>query len=199
MGEQPTAVAYIHDSLWVGIRDRGLFYYDETGDRWGSCPGYENEPVRCVLASEQEFVVAGLEHGRWAQINLSDASASALGNLDINYPILTVAEGPDSQLYFGTPVGIFQCAPFENVGISVCGQTTTSRIAPNPCSGQTVVSVPDGGAEISVINAIGQTIANYHTYDGNCTISELTSGIYLVRIKSKQGTEVHKLIVGGRR
>lgn len=199
VGEQPTAVAHIHDSLWVGTRDRGLFYYDEAGDRWGSCPGYENEPVRCVLASEQGFVVAGLEHGRWAQINLSDASASALGNLGADYPILAVAEGPDHQLYFGTPVGIFRCAPFENVGIPICGQPSTSRIAPNPCCGQTVVSVPDGGAEISVINSIGKTIANYQTCDGICNINELAAGIYLVRIKSKQGTEVHKLIVGGRR
>ena len=199
VGGQPTAVAHIHDSLWVGTRDRGLFYYDEAGDRWGSCPGYENEPVRCVLASEQGFVVAGLEHGRWAQINLSDASASALGNLNIDYPILTVAEGPDHQLYFGTPVGIFRCPPFENVGIPVCSQTTSSCIAPNPCYGQTVVSAPDGGAEISVINAIGQTIATYQTCDAICEVKGLMPGIYLVRIKSKQGTEVHKLIVGGSR
>lgn len=197
VGENPTTLACIRDSLFVGTRDRGILYLDEIGGVWGSCPGYENEPIRCLLTSEQGFVAAGLEHGHWAQINLSNVSESAQGDLAVDYPILALIEGPDQKLYFGTPVGIFRCAPFENVAISECNQPTVSRLSPNPCHGQTVVSVPDGGAEISVINSLEQMVATYKTCDGNCVIKGLPAGIYFVRIKSKRGTEVLKLISDG--
>lgn len=118
-------------------------------------PPSGKDSIRCLLARDDGFVVAGTEHGHWAQVNAADMSEYAWGHLGIDHPVLAVAEGPGQKIYFGTPVGIFRSSPLEYVGMQDYGHPTFSRIFPNPCRGHAEVSVSRGAAEVAVVNSLG--------------------------------------------
>jgi cytochrome c peroxidase len=75
------------------------------------------------------------------------------------------------------------------------------RLFPNPSHGQIVVNInnleTENGAEISIVNTVGQVLLEKKYTSGNrfpLDISSLTNGTYFVKIKTKEGLKTLSLV-----
>lgn len=126
----------------------------------------------------------------WTFSGNIDISAFAQGNLTIAFK------------YTSTDT---ESATWEVDNIKVYGQTTTgikpvaefqNRIYPNPASQMVQVQLA-AEARVSIVSITGEKIMENMLQQGNNTIniSNLRSGVYLVKIETPTATETHRLIV----
>ena len=109
---------------------------------------------------------------------------------------LTVTDGGSSAEYcnnvnVANPVGISEITALDNVSM-----------VPNPSTGMVTLSASDinGSVSISIVNLLGETVENFNgTSNGAFTktfnLSELTNGIYLVKISNDGNSVTKKLSI----
>lgn len=68
-------------------------------------------------------------------------------------------------------------------------------VFPNPNSGQFTISLPDDNAEIIVTDVIGQQILKTQATQRTTNLQLDNNGVYIIYVKTKQGTATRKLIV----
>lgn len=72
---------------------------------------------------------------------------------------------------------------------------STFEIFPNPSTGQLTIILPTSYASITITNMLGQEVLKSEATERKTTLQMDKDGVYLVYIKSEQGTLVRKLIV----
>ena len=80
-------------------------------------------------------------------------------------------------------------------GIHSSSNDNLFTIYPNPTTGQFAISLPTDNAEITITNAMGQKLISEQTNERLMYVQLETNGLYIVYVKTKQGTTARKLIV----
>ena len=83
-------------------------------------------------------------------------------------------------------------------GLSVPSKIVSDNdvsVFPNPTSGHFTVLLPDDDAEIIVRDVLGREILKTQAIQKITNLELDNSGVYIVYIKTKQGTATRKLIV----
>ena len=80
-----------------------------------------------------------------------------------------------------------------NVGSNV--NEKLNAIYPNPNQGQFTIALADDNCNITIFNALGQTIMQRDNVSGYQQISLQSKGMYFVQIQSGNGVEIMKMIV----
>lgn len=117
------------------------------------------------------------------------------GSYILTYSTITVAEITEANANFGDTDSQDFCI---NLGIDENDLSTKISLYPNPASGSvSVVSKEIQIQKVELVNIAGQLIS---TIDGNSMvvkvdISDVSSGVYFVRIHAAEGTTVKQLIV----
>ena len=88
------------------------------------------------------------------------------------------------KIYQNTSTGIAETE--NNISISVY---------PNPTSGQFTIMLPTDKADIIVTNLLGQTIIKEQATQKTMDLQLNENGVYIVFVRTKQGTATRKLIV----
>jgi len=73
--------------------------------------------------------------------------------------------------------------------------TNLFTIYPNPSEGNINISLTDYPAEVTVHNMLGQAVLNTEISSANDAIAVNGSGVYIVSVKSKQGTGSQKIVI----
>ncbi len=90
-------------------------------------------------------------------------------------------------------MSVFACTGIANISGSINGL----QVYPNPTSGEFTVELSNGaGKSIQVIDVTGRTVISENSTDDHIqvNISSLANGVYYVKVKSNNATEVIKLV-----
>ena len=83
----------------------------------------------------------------------------------------------------------------NTVGITELASDNSFSIFPNPTNGQFTLLCPTENASITVTNIMGQEIIREQTKQKTITLQLDNNGVYIVYVKTRQGTTTQKLIV----
>lgn len=86
------------------------------------------------------------------------------------------------------------CVAIGNIGIKeIAGQGVS--IYPNPTANDVVIHFPSNSASIEVMDATGKVLATSTIVSGgSVSLGDYNRGVYYIRLKSENGTSIHKLI-----
>lgn len=103
---------------------------------------------------------------------------------------------------YGAPIPLNAGADTTTVGFYPNGireiTTETLRIQPNPAHDKVLVSAGNAIREISLTNIMGQQVMDNNTVNSKSVsidISGLDGGVYIVQVRTEQGTGIAKLVV----
>lgn len=82
-----------------------------------------------------------------------------------------------------------------SIGVLASTNDNSFNIYPNPTSGQFTISFPTDNATIIITDLLGQQIIKTQTIQKTTTLQLDNKGVYIVYVKTKQGTTAQKLIV----
>ena len=96
-----------------------------------------------------------------------------------------------------TQAKLSEVAPFDPNSINTAVADVALSMYPNPATDYVMVSSNYVINEIAVINALGQTVATYSGNAENVQINtqDLAKGVYMISIKTAEGSAVKKLTV----
>jgi hypothetical protein len=83
----------------------------------------------------------------------------------------------------------------STVGIPESTNNNSFSIYPNPTSGQFTILLPTENASIRVTNMMGEEIIKEQAKQKTITLQLNANGVYIVYVKTKEGTTAQKLIV----
>jgi len=83
----------------------------------------------------------------------------------------------------------------ETTGITELTKNNVFNIYPNPTNGEFTIILQTDNAEINVTDILGQGIIKTQTRQSTTNLQLENNGVYIVYVKTKQGTTARKLIV----
>ena len=122
---------------------------------------------------------------------IHDVSALEPGDYEYEYCVLPIYATGACE---GTVEKACKKESFTIIGIK--GYTTSFSIVPNPATNNVTITAKENFNNIEVLSFLGQVVLT-QTNVGNSTtldISNLTNGVYFVRITSENGTSVKKFV-----
>lgn len=174
-------------------------------------PGEPNGPDQVYTGSTptSDFTTTGGNYATTYAWNISPTDAGTIGGIS------TTGTVTWNQTYAGNAIirvqGVNACGggSYSNefnvtvdvgVGIHETSQTKMITIFPNPAKGMvTIIPVKPITADITIMNSMGETVMNLSSVmlNGNLpvNISQLRSGVYLLRISSGDTRQILKMIV----
>jgi hypothetical protein len=185
------------ENIYAGVWWNGIYRSTDNGTSWNSA-GLEDAGVtsfvkngNCLFAGTwQDGVFVSCDQGlNWTEIN------TGLTNL------VTVSLALDENYLYagiGNAGGVWKRPLSEIVDILTMNENTGIKLYPNPAKNELFVedNRPDSDGMISVFNLEGQLIVSEKLINSGIKIeiSDLSSGIYLLKISNRNKTEVIKFI-----
>jgi hypothetical protein len=137
--------------------------------------------------------------------NLSGTYFPGSGDKTNGSVILTLTASPLAPC--SNPVSATRTISFDPCGVGIQGLTATPfsfSISPNPSSGIITISgntLSDESVRITILDLNGKVVRNENppvpgnTLEVKMDLSALAKGVYFIRIETKTGTKVKKLIL----
>jgi hypothetical protein len=179
------------------------------GDHWLRHPYYttcsKDETWADPLWTEREYLVntadiidrefayltsAGLGVKQWylmAQVDPYAGVYTAYANSGSDHT------ATKNQYYFFSIMGVEKFESIENIDYT----SLTMTLAPNPASGQVRVNFEGVKGNITVYNMLGQVVYHAENVENrkDISLSNMTTGVYFVTLRSGNATATQKLIV----
>lgn len=179
------------NSFYVFLAEHGLESYSQSGASQDPYI-YENNTFRETVTAGQwgDPVTGSTTAGSLFSTQLTFDLADAITPLNIeNVDVLAfVIEDQTTEIYTGIQAsadGGLASTGVGNVGVDELGKSML-HLFPNPATDMITLSGVESGSQVSIINAVGQTIrgiANTGTTLQH-SIEDLDSGIYFIQVVS---------------
>jgi hypothetical protein len=195
--------------LWLTVTSNGsdkVLYSKNAGSTFTNITGnLTNMGFNCIAFQKNanNALYVGTETGiffkdstmtNWIAYN-TDLPSVGVRELEINYTI-----GKIRAATYGR--GIWEAPLYNHVGIAENDISNDFTIYPNPAKNQINIDVngkKEGNISITLFNIVGSVVKNTETMQPSKTIkldvSHLVSGTYFVKISSKKGNCIKKIIV----
>ncbi|MFL5752681.1 MAG: T9SS type A sorting domain-containing protein, partial [Bacteroidia bacterium] len=190
-----------------GVTDNASFVpgathtYTVTGTDVNGCLDMETVAITVnslpsVVTSVNGIIITAAENSagyQWLDCNNSNAMIAGESNQSFT---------PSANGSYAVEVTLNGCADtsacvaITTVGINSLAQNTGLRVYPNPANDQVSIDCAPNSS-ISIVNLLGQNVIELVTRDRSTKIdiSQLTPGIYLVKIKADTGSNTARLII----
>lgn len=144
------------------------------------------------------------DNGR-AEIIIYDISSNIkeVGRIKLKYTatpdVMGIKVGPDGKLYFVDKANK-QAYLIENASVPTLGiseqEISSFTIFPNPANSIIQIQSKNQFTEISIVNVLGETVYSevLNTTNKSVDISTFNTGIYFIKLKSRNNISTHKII-----
>lgn len=190
---------------WVtdSLRGRTTTYYDYTFDGWGTMmtPSGTYNVIRqaTVFRSYDTTDVYRSDIGQW----LMDYSSDSTLRKEYTY----WAVGEDFPVAVMSDVGIdgsiddclWMISTTTGIPVAQAANPVTLAVTPNPSDGNiTVTTTLDDDTRWSITDVTGKELRNgtITRESEQLSFADLPAGIYILRVRSKNGTASQKLVIG---